>query len=63
MALITQRVDDIDGSPDAAPIPFALDGTAYEVDLSPENAAALREVLAPYVDAARRIKRPRAAGK
>lgn len=60
MAIITKRVDDIDGISDASPVPFSIDGHAYEVDLSDENRAALREALAPYVGAARRVKAARA---
>lgn len=51
-------VDDLDGTAlDAATgdtIRFGLDGRNYEIDLSDENAAALRETLRPYVDAGRR---------
>ncbi|WP_305879316.1 Lsr2 family protein [Amycolatopsis sp. WQ 127309] len=36
-------------------IPFSLDGVSYEIDLSEENAAALREELAAYVASGRRI--------
>ncbi|WP_432948255.1 histone-like nucleoid-structuring protein Lsr2 [Kribbella sp. CA-253562] len=34
---------------------FALDGQAYEIDLTNRNAATLRKALAPYVDAGRRV--------
>jgi hypothetical protein len=34
---------------------FAVDGTFYEIDLSTENAAALRDDLARYVGAARKV--------
>lgn len=40
---------------------FSLDGAVYEIDLSASGAAALRAVLRPYVDAARRVRRPRPA--
>lgn len=33
---------------------FALDGTSYEIDLSTERAAALRDALARYIAAGRR---------
>lgn len=41
-------------------IPFALDGETYEIDLGPKNADALRQLFAPYIDAARRhvVKQP-----
>ncbi|MGG7507502.1 histone-like nucleoid-structuring protein Lsr2 [Plantibacter sp. YIM 135249] len=51
-------VDDLDGATlDAATgdtIRFGLDGRNYEIDLSDDNAAVLRETLRPYVDAGRR---------
>ena len=34
---------------------FALDKTEYEIDLSSENAAGMREGLSRYVDAARKV--------
>ncbi len=49
-----QLVDDIDGSEAEESVTFALDGTTYEIDLSGEHAAALRDALAPYVGAARK---------
>jgi nucleoid-associated protein Lsr2 len=46
-------VDDLDGSDAAATVSFGLDGTVYEIDLSDDNAAKLRDSLAVFVDAAR----------
>ncbi len=46
-------VDDLDGSDAAGTVAFGLDGRAYEIDLSDENAARLREALASFVAAAR----------
>lgn len=57
----SQRVDDIDGSPAACTVAFALDGRRYEIDLSDRNAAALRGVFAPYVAVARKAGAKRAA--
>lgn len=51
---IVTLVDDMDGSEAAETIAFAIDGTSYEIDLSSDHAAALREAFAPYVAAARR---------
>lgn len=49
-------VDDLDGeTPASATVTFALDGSEYEIDLSDENAAAMREVLSRYVEAARKV--------
>ena len=50
-------VDDIDGGEAAETVEFALDGTRYEIDLSAQNAQALRDALAQYVAAARRAGR------
>lgn len=47
-------VDDIDGTPASATIRFGLDGRSYEIDLSDENAARLRQIFAEYVPIARR---------
>lgn len=47
-------VDDIDGSIADEQVEFALDGKHYEIDLSAANGKRLREVLDPFVDAARR---------
>ncbi|WP_328455768.1 MULTISPECIES: histone-like nucleoid-structuring protein Lsr2 [unclassified Amycolatopsis] len=50
-----EMVDDLDGSEANQTVPFALDGVSFEIDLSEENASALRDELARYVGAARRI--------
>lgn len=47
-------VDDMDGGEATETVPFALDGSTYEIDLSTENATKLREAFAPYVGQARR---------
>ncbi|HYO17591.1 MAG TPA: Lsr2 family protein [Dermatophilaceae bacterium] len=56
--------DDIDGSEPAQTVHFALDGTEYEIDLSEDHAAALRECLEPWIAGGRpattsRIPEPR----
>lgn len=57
MAKRTQVVliDDLDGSPAAESVSFAIDGVTYEVDLSADNAARLRESLAAYTAVGTRI--------
>ena len=45
-------VDDLDGSEAAETVSFGLDGRAYEIDLSVDNAARLRDAIAPFVAAA-----------
>ncbi|HYN30781.1 MAG TPA: Lsr2 family protein [Dermatophilaceae bacterium] len=48
-------VDDIDGTSDAdETVTFALDGVTYEIDLSEDNAARLREDIAQWIGYARR---------
>jgi hypothetical protein len=47
-------VDDLDGSEALGTFDFSLDGRHYQIDLSDENAAKLRDALAPYVGAARK---------
>ncbi len=47
-------VDDLDGSAASGTVSFALDGKSYEIDLSDDNAARLRDSLASFVAAARR---------
>lgn len=49
-----ELIDDIDGTQAEETVGFALDGKAYELDLSAENAARLREALAEWVKPARR---------
>ncbi len=48
-------VDDVDGGEAEETVSFALDGVSYEIDVSAENAEALREAIAPWVGHARRV--------
>ncbi|WP_067971214.1 histone-like nucleoid-structuring protein Lsr2 [Nocardiopsis trehalosi] len=58
-------VDDLDGGEADQTVSFGVDGSAYEIDLSSENASKLREALAPFVEAARKApaKGGRGAGR
>ena len=47
-------VDDLDGSEATETVSFGLDGRSYEIDLSVENAARLRDATVPFVAAARK---------
>lgn len=49
--------DDLDGSEGASTVSFGLDGIFYEIDLAADNKAALKQVFAPFIDAARLAKR------
>jgi hypothetical protein len=51
----TLFIDDLDGSAAEGTVRFGLDGAEYEIDLSAEHAKNMREALAQYVDAARRV--------
>ena len=57
MATKTQvvLVDDLTGDPADTTVKFALDKTEYEIDLSNESAAELREALSRYTKAARKV--------
>jgi Lsr2 len=46
--------DDIDGGHADETVRFAYDGNSYEIDLSGENAQALRSALARYIEHARK---------
>lgn len=51
----TELIDDIDGSTATDTVEFGIDGKCYKIDLSKENAARLREALAPYIANGRRV--------
>lgn len=52
--VLIEMVDDIDGEIATQTVPFSLDGVSYEIDLSGENAAHLREELARFIAAGQR---------
>ena len=52
----TLYVDDLDGSEADGTIRFGLDGTEYEIDLNAKHAQELRDVLARYLAAGRRVR-------
>src|SRR5690349_10321514 len=57
--IVVQFVDDLDGTPlsegAGGTVSFALDGTSYEIDLSHANAERLRDALAEFIRAARKV--------
>ena len=53
--VLVEILDDIDGSAAAQTVQFGLDGVTYEIDLSDDNAAALRDELTRFIGAGRRI--------
>jgi hypothetical protein len=54
---IVTLIDDLTGeeAEDISTVEFALEGVTYEIDLANDNAARLRDNLARYVAAARKI--------
>lgn len=43
--IITEFIDDIDGSPAERTFAFAVDGTNYEIDLSADNIAEFNSAM------------------
>jgi Lsr2 len=61
---IVTLVDDLTGevADTISTVEFALDGRAYELDLTDENSAKLHDALSQYVNAARKIGGRRRSG-
>ena len=63
----TLFIDDIDGSAAEGTVRFGLDGSEYEIDLNAEHAKQLRDALAAYIRAGRRVsggaRRPARSGR
>ncbi|TQM32394.1 histone-like nucleoid-structuring protein Lsr2 [Nocardia bhagyanarayanae] len=56
--VVVTVVDDYDGrSPAVETVSFGMDGVGYEIDLSEENAARLREVFAEWTPFGRQVGR------
>ncbi|MBD8102490.1 Lsr2 dimerization domain-containing protein [Plantibacter sp. CFBP 8775] len=57
---VITTVDDLDGTVlepgGGETVRFAIDGRRYEIDLTAENAAALRDMLRPFTEAGRRVR-------
>jgi hypothetical protein len=49
-----EMTDDLDGSQADTTVSFAIDGNAYEIDLSKRNAAAMRRTFDRYIEHARK---------
>ena len=61
--IITELVDDIDGSKAEETVRFAIDGVEYEVDLSEKNAKKLRDAVAGYAEKGRKVRGGRGGRK
>jgi Lsr2 len=63
----TLFIDDLDGSEADGTVRFGLDSTDYEIDLNTKHAQELRDALARYLSASRRIgsaaRRPARSGR
>ena len=62
----TTLVDDIDGGEATTTVTFGYDGKSYELDLSEQNAADMRDAMAPYLAVARQTsngRTPRGAAR
>lgn len=57
------QVSDLSGEEGAETVRFSLDGTEYEIDLTPGEAAAMRSEVGPYIGKARKTGRPVRRGK
>jgi hypothetical protein len=55
--------DDTTGEAGAHSVEFAIDGTAYEIDLSEGNHSQLKSLLTPYIDKARKASVKRGPGR
>lgn len=55
-------IDDLTGDHADQTVTFAVDGVDYEIDLSADNAAALRQQLGPFMASGRRLSSRRERG-
>jgi hypothetical protein len=53
--LLVCDVHDDDTTPGTETITFSLDGSSYEIDVCDDHAAELRDAVAPFVGAGRRV--------
>ena len=56
----TTLVDDMTGDAADETVRFSLDGVEFEIDLSANNAGVLRDILADYANAGRKVGKPAA---
>jgi hypothetical protein len=59
--VITEFIDDIDGSPAERTFTFAVDGTNYEIDLSADNIAEFKSAIGGFIESARKVKGSRSS--
>jgi hypothetical protein len=56
--VVREFIDDIDGSVAERTFTFAVDGTAYEIDLSSENIAEFTSAIGGFIESARKVRTP-----
>jgi len=61
--ITVEMTDDIDGSRADTTVRFAVDGTAYEIDLSKKNAAKIRRDFGRDIEHARKATGSRRPGR
>lgn len=54
--VIEELIDDLDGSPADATVPFAFEGKNYEIDLSGGNRKTFAKAMKDYIDHGRIVK-------
>ncbi|HZS20358.1 MAG TPA: Lsr2 family protein [Pseudonocardiaceae bacterium] len=54
--VVTEFIDDIDGSPAERTFAFAVDGTNYEIDLSAQNIAEFKSAIGGFIESARKVQ-------
>ena len=62
MAQKTLLVDDLNGDEAVETVIFGIDGDHFEIDLNAENAKDLRDAVAPWVEAGRKLPKSAVAG-
>jgi len=59
---VVKLIDDLNGEKADETVNFALDGVAYEIDLTSENAEKIREAIGGWAEKARRVGGRRSRG-
>lgn len=61
--VVVELISDVSGEAADETVHFALDGVAYEIDLTSDEAKGLHESLAQYVDSGRKLGRAPMSGQ
>lgn len=61
MAVITKKIDDMDGTDASTTVRFSVDGRDMTIDLSDENAANFYAAMRPFLEAATTVEAPQKA--